>query len=98
MNNRSRYPVRRKKRFYIKKRFFVFLALFALILFLLIRMFAGPSATEDTAIVQQSSTGNQYVGDIVIIRNEKLYDAEGVTRVDYITAVSYTHLTLPTKA
>lgn len=85
MNNRSRYPVRRKKRFYIKKRFFVFLALFALILFLLIRMFAGPSATEDTAIVQQSSTGNQYVGDIVIIRNEKLYDAEGVTRVDYIT-------------
>ena len=69
----------------IKKRFYVFLALLALIVFLLVRMFVQPAASEKTAIVTQSSAGNQYVGDIVIVRNEKLYDSEGVTRVDYIT-------------
>ena len=69
----------------IKKRFYVFVALLALIVFLLVRMFMQPAASEKTAIVTQSSAGNQYVGDIVIVRNEKLYDSEGVTRVDYIT-------------
>lgn len=85
MNTRSRRPVRKRRRFVVKKRFFVFLALLALIIFLLVRMFGSPSSTADTAIVQQSTTGNQYVGDIVIVRNETLYDAEGVTRIDYIT-------------
>lgn len=37
-----------------------------------------------TAIVQEGSMGSQYQGQIVIARDETLYDVEGMTRIDYI--------------
>lgn len=71
-------------RYKIQKRFYVMLVLVVLIIFLVARMFMSGGKGGETAVVQASSSGSQYTGDIVILRNETLYASEGVTRVDFV--------------
>lgn len=39
-----------------------------------------------TAVIRQASLGEEYTGDGLIVRDESVYDAEGVTRVEYVAA------------
>ena len=41
-------------------------------------------ANSTTAVIRQASLGEQYTGDALIVRDETVYDAEGVTRVEYV--------------
>lgn len=76
--------VRRKRHVRIQARFYVFLVLLALIALMLLLWVNQWNRLGTTAIVTQASLGSQYQGQIVIVRDETLYDAEGVTRVDYV--------------
>ncbi len=37
-----------------------------------------------TAVVRTASLGEQYSGDAIVVRDEAVYDAEGVTQVEYV--------------
>ena len=76
--------MRRKRHVRIQARFYVFLVLLALIALMLLLWVNQWNRLGTTAIVTQASLGSQYQGQIVIVRDETLYDAEGVTRVDYV--------------
>lgn len=76
--------MRRKKRVRIHARFYMFMVFVALIAFGIGLWFSQRDRLGTTAIVTEGSMGSQYQGEIVIARNEALYDAEGVTRTDYI--------------
>ena len=76
--------VRRKRHVRIQARFYVFLVLLALIALMLLLWVNQWNRLGTTAIVTQASLGSQYQGQIVIVRDETLYDAEGVTRIDYV--------------
>ena len=76
--------MRRKKRVRIHARFYMFMVFVALIAFGIGLWFSQRDRLGTTAIVTEGSMGSQYQGEIVIARNETLYDAEGVTRTDYI--------------
>ena len=39
---------------------------------------------DGTAVIRQASLGEQYSGDALVVRNETVYDQEGVTRVEYV--------------
>ena len=53
----------------------------ALLLILLPGLGRGDTST---AQIRQASLGEQYTGDGLIVRDESVYDAEGVTRVEYV--------------
>ena len=76
--------MRRRRHVRIQARFYVFLILLALIALMLFLWLNQRNRLGTTAIVTQSSLGSQYQGQIVIVRDETLYDAEGVTRIDYV--------------
>ncbi|MBR5344636.1 MAG: hypothetical protein IK127_02260 [Clostridia bacterium] len=50
----------------------------------LILILVSGKADSTTAVIRQASLGEQYVGDALIVRDETVYDAEGVTRVEYV--------------
>ena len=76
--------MRRRRHVRIQARFYVFLILLVLIALMLFLWLNQRNRLGTTAIVTQSSLGSQYQGQIVIVRDETLYDAEGVTRIDYV--------------
>lgn len=76
--------MRRKKKVRIHARFYVFIVLMALIALLGWLWFSRRGSLASTAIVSAGSMGSQYQGEIVIARDETLYDAEGVTRIDFV--------------
>lgn len=79
-------PKKKRKK---KNRFFAFRLLLVLMIVGIVavsawqvREYLGSNAT--TAIAQSDTLGNSYTGTLVIARNEKLYETENMTRIDFV--------------
>lgn len=72
------------RRVRIKGRFFVFLALVALIVFFVVRPYI--SFGEKTEVISMASSNYTKTMSAVIVRNESLVTAESVARIEYIAA------------
>jgi putative membrane fusion protein len=72
------------RRVRIKGRFFVFLALVALIAFFIVRPYL--SFGERTEVIMMASSNYTKTMDAVIVRDESLVTAESVARIEYIAA------------
>ncbi len=72
------------RRVRIKGRFFVFLALVALIVFFIVRPYL--SFGEKTEVISMASSNYTKTMSAVIVRNESLVTAESVARIEYIAA------------
>lgn len=77
-------PVQKKVK--VRPRFFIFLAFFVgliVLLFVLIQNM-GKGKRYATALVEPMGEGNIYQGEVVIVRDEQLVDAESITRIDFV--------------
>ncbi len=72
------------RRVRIKGRFFLFLALFALIVFLIVR--PRLSFGQRTEVITMASSNSTKTMEAVIIRDESVVTAESVARIEYVAA------------
>ena len=69
---------------HIHPRFFVFLLLLVVVIFLIWRGLSPSPVRTGMATVRGDSLGSQFQAEAVIVRNETLSDAESVTAIDFL--------------
>ena len=75
----------RKPRARVRPRFFGFLLILAMIGAIAYMLLDGMGASRQaTAILQKENVGSQHQGQAVIVRDERLVDAESITNIDFI--------------
>ena len=77
---------KKKKSSILLGRFLIVVAVFAMLGVLGWQMLRMTSGNATTAIARAGVLGDEYAGSVVIARNEKLYETESKTRVDFIAS------------